>query len=47
MGKSPLFTVHDADTMSNALISSSPKLNGTICGKTGEMIKIQMMVNRR
>lgn len=34
MGKSPLLTVHDADTMSIALISSLPKSNGTICGRT-------------
>lgn len=37
IGKSPLLTVHDADTISMALISSSPKLNGTICGNTTNM----------
>lgn len=37
-GKSPFVTEHNADTDSSRFNSSSPKLNGTIDGKTKEIL---------
>lgn len=34
MGGSPLLTVQVAETISYKFITSSPKSNGTICGRT-------------
>ena len=38
IGRSPLFTVQVADTMSIANTASSPKSNGTICGETAQNV---------